>query len=417
MLDTELYSRILGIVAPWSVDRVELSDDAQVVTVSLSHDRSVPLHCPECNQSAPGYDRRQRQWRHLDTCQFTTIVSASVPRVQCPEHGVRQINVPWAESGSGYTALFEALVIDLRTATSTRRVAALIGLGWDAVDGILHRAVARGLARRTMTAPVHLGVDAIAVTRGHRYQTILSDQTSGAVLHVADDRTTDSFGAFLSTLTPAQREAIRTIAMDMWPAYICAAIAHIPEAEKKICFDKFHVAQHLSRAVDQVRRREHAVLLKAGDRTLTKTKYLWLRNPDHMTDAAFTKLEALSKARLKTARAWGLKETAMLLWTYVSRHWGRTGWMLWYNKAIRSRLEPIKKVARMIKKHLWGILNAMAQQRTNALAESINSRIARIKHQACGFRNPERMKTMIYFHLGQLDLYPTPLHSANSPTQ
>ena len=201
-----------------------------------------------------------------------------------------------------------------------------------------------------------------------------------------------------------------------WPAYISAAKAVIPEAEQKICFDKFHVAQYLSKAVDMVRRREHRSLLKQGKTTLKKTKYLWLRNPDTMSDQLYTELEQLSQLRLKTARAWSLKETAMHIWSYVSRHWGRTAWKLWYSKAIRSRLDPIKKVALMIKKHLWGILNAMHHKRSNGLAESINSRIVRIKHRACGFRNPERMKAMIYFHLGKLDLYPRNHLPEPSPT-
>lgn len=117
-----------------------------------------------------------------------------------------------------------------------------------------------------------------------------------------------------------------------WPAYISAAQAVMPQAEQKICFDKFHVAQHLSKAVDMVRRREHRSLLKRGKTTLKKTKYLWLGNPDTMSDQLYAELEQLSRLRLKTARAWSLKECAMYLWKYVSRHWGRTGWTLGITK-------------------------------------------------------------------------------------
>ncbi len=376
------------------------------MTVSVSCDLQAGLCCPVCGNNAPVYDHRQRKWRHLDTCEFSTVISASVPRVHCSEHGVKQIRVPWSEPNSRYSLAFEAWVVDLCRATSLTRVSTLTGLGWDAVDGIMQRAVERGLARRAAVEPVHLSVDEVAISKGHSYQTIISDQDTGAVLHVADGRTTESLQGFLESLSEPCRAGIETISMDMWPAYISAVKAVIPEVEKKICFDKFHVAQHLSKAVDMVRRREHRSLLKDGKTTLKKTKYVWLRNPDNMSEKLYTELEQLSQLRLKTARAWSLKESGMYLWKYVSRHWGKTGWTLWYNKAIRSRLEPIKKVARMVKKHLWGILNAMYHKRSNGLAESINSRIVRIKNRACGFRNPERMKTMIYFHLGKLDLYP-----------
>lgn len=405
----ELYRHIFGVEAPWHVTSVELRKNASEVVVTIVRTTKDAPVCPICGKPASGYDKRPRRWRHLDTCQFPTYVEADIPRVQCPEHGVRQVRVPWAEEGSGFTTLFESLVIDWLKCASTSEVARLMRLSWGTVDRIRQQAVARGLARRKATIIEHLSVDETSFEKRHEYVTVLSDQSTGAVVHVADDRTTESLLDYLQPLTDDQRSGIRTVSMDMWPAYINAVVAHVPDAEKKVCFDKFHIAQHLGRAVDQVRRTEHNALLKNSDERLKRTRYLWLSNPNTISEHRWEEFASLRSSTLKTARAWALKEEAMqVIQRYRSPSWAAKAWGWWFSWAMRSRLEPIKKAARMIKKHLWGILNAMKHGRTNALAESINSRIQRIKRQACGFRNRDRFRTAIYFHLGQLDLYPRP---------
>lgn len=407
MRDRELYSQILGISAPWRVVDVELSVDAGEVKVHVAVEPSAELSCPQCGGVAPRYDKRYREWRHLDTCQFRTILAAEVPRVKCPEHGVKQIEVPWAEPGSGFTALFEALVIDWLQEASINAVRRRLGLSWNGIDGIMQRAVRRGLARRDQEAGYrHLGVDETAFRKRHDYVTVVTDRDRGCVVYVSDDRKKESLEGFYAGLTDAQKAGLESVAMDMWPAYITATREAIPGAEEKIAFDKFHVAKHLGEAVDKVRRREHRELLKQGIEILKGTKHDWLTNPKNMGRSRKRSFGELLRTTLKTARAWAIKELAMSLWDYVSRTWAEKGWQRWYSWAIRSRLEPIKQAARMIKKHLWGIVNAIVLKADNGHAESINSKIKMIKIRSRGFRNKERFKTAIYFHLGGLDLYP-----------
>lgn len=408
MRDTDLYSQILGIAAPWSVALVELDTPKQTVTVHVRIDSTVALNCPGCGKPSPRYDRRQRQWRHLDTMQFQTILQADMPRVECPEHGVLQVRAPWSEEGSGFTALFEALVIDWLKAASVATVASYLGLGWKAVDGIMQRAVRRGLARRATSSPEHISVDETSFQRRHEYVTVVTDQSSGTVLHVADNRTAKSLAGFFEGLQKPQREAIRSVSMDMWPAYISTVREYVPDADERICFDKFPVAKYLGDAVDRVRRQEHRMLSAEGDDRLKKTRYRWLENPDRMSLKHWRAFEHLRSSALKTARAWAIKERAMCLWHYQSRTWATKQWKRWLSWAHRSRLEPVRKVATTIKTHLWGIINAIVLQRTNAAAESMNSRIQRVKARACGFRNRARFRTAIMFHLGGLDLYPRP---------
>ena len=409
MRDTQLYARILGVERPWRVTDVELDVEHDEVRVHVDHG-GEGLCCPQCGQAAPGYDRRERRWRHLDTCQYRTILVAQMPRVRCAEHGVRQIAAPWAEAGSRFTALFESLAIDWLGEASISAVARRLGLSWDEVDGIMQRAVDRGLLRRELAPPTHAAVDEVSSRRGHRYLTVVSDREGGTVQHVGRGRKQEALDAYYRQFDEAQLDQIESVTMDMWGPYIASTRAHVPDAEHKIAFDKFHVAQHLGDAVDKVRRAEHKQLRREGDQRLTGTRYLWLRHPQTIKDHDWRgPFATLRNSTLRTARAWAIKESAMMLWDYRSRTWARKGWTRWYAWAIRSRLEPVKRAARMIKRHLQGIVTAVVLRATHAMAESINSRIQWVKRLACGFRNEERFQRAIYFHLGALSLHPRPI--------
>ena len=406
MRDKDLYKEILGIQMPWTVTKVELSMAAGEVTVHVKQEAGEPQPCPHCGTPCPGYDHRSRTWRHLDTCQFKTLIVAQVPRVTCPTHGVVTVQVPWAESRSGFTALYEALVLDWLKEASIQAVARQLSLSWNAIAGIMQRAVTRGLARRTQESPTRIGVDETSFRKGHDYVTVVTDQKKGHVLHVAEERKTSSLTSYYDTLTDEQKAGIESIAMDMWPAYINATLEQIPEAENKIAFDKFHVAKYLGGAVDQVRKQEHKALMGEGCDDLKGTKYDWLTNLRNLSRKRQCTFKVLRASTLKTARAWAIKTLGMQLWHYVSRTWAEKGWKQWYAWAIRSRLAPIKKVARTIKKHLWGILNAIVLQASNGASESMNSRIQGLKVRSRGFRNKARYIQAIYFHFGGLDLYP-----------
>lgn len=409
MRDIDLYERLLGLRAPWHVEDVEFDREAGWVTIKIEASPDEQWCCPECNRPAPGYDQRPRRWRHLDTMQYYTVLEANVPRVRCPEHGVRSVTVPWAEPGSGYTAFFEALVIDWLQEGSVRAVARLLGLSWSAVDRIMQRAVKRGLARREAVKPTHLSVDETSFRKRHEYVTVVTDADRGQVLYVADERTRESLSGFYDGLGEIQRAGIRSVSMDMWPAYIGATEAALPNAHEKIAFDKFHVAQYLGNAVDNVRRQEHKALTREGDHRLKRSRYYWLRNPHNMSRVQRRHFTSLRDSSLKTARAWAMKEFAMDLWHYQSRTWAEKGWQRWIGWAQRCRLEPMKKVGQTVKRYLWGILNAIVLNANNGPAESMNARIQRVKRQACGFRNRERFRNAIYFHCGGLDLYPETL--------
>ena len=407
MLDSrQLYAALLGLTGPWAIDRVEMQEKAGEVHVWVALPKGERWVCPDCLAAAPIHDHQERQWRHLDTCQFKTFVHARVPRLNCPTHGIRQLTVPWGEPGSQFTALFEALAIDWLKQASVSAVAKHLRISWDEADGILSRAVRRGLMRRDVVAPRYVGVDETAFQRRHEYVTVVSDLERGIVLEVADDRRIESLDAFWQKLSPAEIESVAAVAMDMWGPYIHSTFEHLPDAESKIVFDKFHVAQHLGDAVDRVRKSEHRRLLAEGDTSLVRTKYDWLRHPGTLSHAEKCALAELRAHVQRLGRAWALKETAMKIFELSAPWAADRNFEAWLFLAMRSKLEPIKKVARMLRKN-WGLIrNYFVHRITNAGSEAMNTKIQQLKGRARGFRNRERFRRVIFFHCGGLDLYP-----------
>ena len=398
---------LLGLGSPWEILEIEQDRPNQTAKIHVQLPPTIQLCCPKCGKKCPGYDHRKRKWRHTKICDYRTVVVANVPRVHCPEHGVITISVPWADAQVQYTRQFEAHVIDLlHDATSHHAVAKRTGVSWTMISNIVDRAVERGIARKEQEKVEHICVDEIASKKGHNYVTIVSDPVRGKVLHVAQGRKIKSLVSYYNTCSTEQLDALKSVSMDMWPAYIRATQSCVPNADQKIAFDHFHVTKYIIGGVDTVRKQENAILKKEGILDLVGTKYDWLTNQENMSAKQKKRFYRLKTSSLKTARAWAMKEMNKKLWNYRSRTWARKGWMRWLGWLDRSRLDPMKKVSKTIKNHLWGIMNAIILNVNNGPAESMNSRIKAIKVRARGFRNQERFANAIYFHLGGLDLYP-----------
>lgn len=268
------------------------------------------------------------------------------------------------------------------------------------------RAVKRGLARRQAEPIARLGVDEKSFTRGHRYFTIVNDLSRSRVLFVSENRETQSLDEFWTSLTPEQLQSVEAVAMDMWDPYVNSTRKHLPGANSKIVFDKFHIAKHLAEAVDQVRRREHKQLKARGDDRLTGTRYDWLRHPARMEPEDRKEFAALRNSNLKTARAWALKEAMMAFFEYLYERPARKHFHWWQNWAARSRLKPMQEKAKLINRRFENIVTYLHHRITNAASESINSKIQWVKYTARGFRNKANFITAIYFHCGGLNLLP-----------
>ena len=407
MDSVELYRQLLGLTAPWMVERVELDVARQHVEVHVGHATGQRFACPECGQELSVYDHQaERVWRHLDSCQFLTYLHARPPRVSCPEHGVRQVALPWAQAGSRFTNLFEALAVDVLLAANVKRAAAILRITWDEAWHLMERAVMRGRAAKGGAMPQQIGVDEKAIAKGHRYMTLVCDLDEATVEYVGEERKEASLAAYFEAFPKECRENVEAISLDMWPAYINACRDKVPGADSKMVFDRFHIMRHVVEAVDKVRKQEHKALMKAGDATLTKSKYLWLTNPENMTNKARERFAELKTTELKTGRAWALKEALRELWDYKSLAWATKFWQRWYFWATHSRLAPMIEAAKLIARHLPNVLTYFTHRITNAVAEGLNSKIATVQKRACGYRNPNHFKIAVYFHCGGLNLYP-----------
>jgi transposase len=402
------YQQILGDTSPWVVDEVRLDVEQLVNEVRLAVSPEAIWACPQCHNRMHIKEWRTRRWRHLDSCQFKTILEAAVPLVECTEHGAQTVQVPWAEGSSRFTLFFERFAIQVLEACATARASELLAISWDEADGIKQRAVRRGLARREIIGLEYVCVDEKAVGRGQDYVTVVTGviNRKPQVLYVGDGRDEAALNGFWEWLGPEACALIKAVSMDMSPSYQKSARRYCLNAE--LIFDPFHLMKMLNGAVDEVRRQEVVMGTGAVQAALKQTRQMWLWGEENLPERHAARFDALKDSTLKTARAWRLKE----LWRTFKRcldvEDAHAFFHKWYVLVMQSKLESVKKVARTFKAHLAGIVSIFAHGFCNALAEGVNSRIQLLMQKSCGYRNRQRLKIDILFHFGGLNMDPLP---------
>jgi len=406
MNEREFYRVILGLGEPWEVQEVKVDAGGLKVEVRVGYREGTLWACPESRERLPVHDHVERSWRHLDTCQFETVLVCRVPRLRLGDGKVWTVPVPWAEKGSRFTRLFERLAVTvLQAARSLKQAAGWLRLDWDAVQRIMERAVERGLERRELEGLKHLGLDEKSFRRGQDYISVLTDLGSEPrVLEVAEGRRTEDALGLIRTLPEAQRAPVAAVAIDMSAAYAAAVREALPEAV--VVHDRFHVSKLLGEAVDQVRRAEHKALSAEGDERLKGSRYLWLWHPAELSGAKLEAFEALAYQNLRTARAYYHRIQFIGFWECATLAEAQLHFTQWYHEARRSQLDPIQKVALTLKEHLHGLLSYFNHRITNAVTEAFNSTIQSLKAAARGFRNFDHYRTRILFFLGRLNLHP-----------
>jgi len=408
-MDSELqkhYALLLGVGSPWEVKTVDLNLEAKKVEIELGWQWGAAAKCPECGRECSIHDcAPERAWRHLDTMQFITLIRARTPRADCPEHGVKTMQVPWAAPQGRFTLLFERFAVEVLLASaSVSQACALLGLSWDTAQEIMRRAVQRGLERRQLERLKYLGMDEKSFRRRQSYITLLTDLEESRVLDVVEERTAEAASQLWDTLSPEQKQGVEAVAVDMWEPFIQTIQTQVPDAD--IVHDKFHVSKYLGEAVDKVRRQEHKELLAQGDETLKGTRQLWLYNPQNLSPEQAEEFSALKDLHLKVARAWAAKELFSRFWDYQEEGWARRFFKDWSAWVSRSRLKPVVDVAQMLKRHLDNLLTYLKHHITNAVTEGLNSKIQSLKSAARGFRSFRNYRIRILFFCGKLNLYP-----------
>jgi transposase len=401
MRDNDLFQLALGITQPWFVASSGFDADKKRLDIQLDYKSGSRFDCPECKVAGcPVHDTIEKTWRHLDFFQHQAFLTARVPRITCTKCGVRLVTVPWARKGSGFTLLFEgfamALAMHLPIAVAAER---FLKITDKRLWRIVFHYVRAAIARMDLSAVKRVCIDETAAKRGHDYITLVVDIDGRRVVFVADGRSADTVRQFADHLEDRGGDAsrIKQACIDMSPAYISGVTENLTEAE--ITFDRFHVMKLLGDAVDDVRRAE----VKARPE-LKGTRYVWTKNSANLTAKQTSMLDTLSSTNLKTARAWRMRLGFQDIYAQPTRGWAELFFDKWISWAKRSRLEPMKAVARTMEKHRDGILAWFASRISNGLIEGINSLVQAAKAKARGYRSSETLKTVTYLIAGKLDL-------------
>jgi len=302
--------------------------------------------------------------------------------------------------------LFEVFAIRvLQAARSVEEARKRLGLNWHQLEDLKARAVQRGLARREEVGILHIGIDEKQFRSGHRSSSSLVDLGEGRVLDVVEERTEKACHTLIDqALTKTQQGQVTAVALDMWKAYANVVEVRLPGAA--IVHDRFHISQHLNKAVDQVRRQENKQLLLQGDERLKGRRYFWITNEENLREALRKTFAHLKSADLKVARAWAIKELFRDFWSYTYASCAQRHFDKWYSWAIRSRLAPIKAKASMIKNHLPNLMTYFQYPISNAVAEGLNSKIQTVKSNARGYRSFDGFRNSILFYCGGLHMTP-----------
>jgi transposase len=379
------------------VKSLDFSVEAKRLDIRVDFERGSSFPCPECGRPSKAHDTEEKTWRHLNFFQYAAYLTARVPRCSCDEHGVRQVQVPWARPGSGFTLLFEALLMVLVREMPVAAAARLLGEHDSRLWRVLHHHVDEARARVDMSQVSRIGVDETAARRGHDYITLFHDLDERKLLYGTPGRDHTVIQDFKADPIAHQGspEQIQEACIDMSNAFIKGLNQEFPEAH--LTFDRFHVMKLMGEALDAVRRQE------ARERPeLKRTRYFWLRNPENLKAEQRKRLRVLQGLNLRTAQAYQLKLTLQDFYEQSNLHAATTFLEDWCELAQASGLEPVKKVAQTLKERAAGVLRWFTERLTNGLLEGINSILQAAKAKARGYRTTRNLITIAYLLAGKL---------------
>jgi transposase len=379
------------------------------IEVRIEPHRSLRGKCSECRRPAPGYDRLpERWWRFVPLWGIVTWFLYAPRRVQCPEHGVVVEHIPWSEGKRPITKAMMGFLARWARHLSWRQTARSFQTSWEAVYRSVEWFVQWGLARRKLEGVQAIGIDEIHWGKGKRADNFLTvicqiDSHCRRLLWVGRRRTQATLRQGLSALGPTVVGGLRFVCSDMWRAYLKVIALKAPQALHVL--DRFHITMHLNQAVDQVRRAESGRLRgQPVAEKLKRMRWKLLRRGSRVRGRAKQRLCGLLRTKLATGRAWMLKETFQDFWRYRGLNWAAAFLDVWCTRALRSRIEPMKKVARMLRTHEELLLNWFRAKGeiSSGAVEGLNNKIRVVTRRSYGFRTFDAMEIALYHTLGRL---------------
>lgn len=398
MDDKGLIQVALGVQSPWFVKDINLDTSKKRMDIYLDFIKGSRFPCPVCNELSEIHDTKDRIWRHLDFFHYESYLHARVPRTKCKEHGVKLVNLPWSRPNTGFTLFFEALIVAMSDVMPVSAVADMVSLNEESVWRILAHYVKEALENVDLSDVDTIGIDEISVKKGHQYITLFYDFNETRVIHIEPGKGKDALKRFKKVMEDKiEPNQIKYISMDMSPAFISGAKEYFPDA--KVVFDKFHVVKMANDTIDKVRRKEYE-----KNKELGKTRFIWLKNPENLSEREIQKLHSIKNLDTKTAKAYQFRIALQRLWSIKHPYIVRKYFNKWYYWATHSNIDEIVKLAKTIDKHFSGIMEAIKRNLNNGVVEGMNNKIKTAFKRSYGFKTEKYRNTMIYLVAGKLDL-------------
>lgn len=380
--------------------------DRPTIEVEIEHRKNGRPICSGCGQVRPGYDRLPvRRFEFVPLWGIPVFFLYAMRRVDCPECGVKVEKVPWCDGKNHLTTTYRWFLARWAKRLSWQGVACAFRTTWENVYRSVQYAVSWGLAHRDLDGIEAVGVDEIQWQRGHRYLTLAYQIEDGMkrLLWVAEERTEDSLRGFFRTLSAEARGGIRFVCSDMWQPYLNVVAEQIGQAVHVL--DRFHIMQKMGDAIDKVRRAEAKRLERDGyEPVLKHSRWCLLKRPENLTDKQTVKLAELLEYNLQSVRSYLLREDFQRFWEYRRPGWARKFLQQWCTRTMRSKIEPMKQVARSLREHSDLILNWFRAQGTISAGtvEGLNNKAKLTTRKSFGFRTFDAAETALYHTLGAL---------------
>ena len=406
-----LFGVALGIVYPWEVTDVSFSPESNRLDIKIDFQRGAKFSCPVCGAPAPAYDTKEKSWRHLNFFQYEAYIHAWVPRVNCPNEGcgVKRVPVPWARTGSGFTLLFEALVMTMARDLPVNVMARLFSVTDTRLWRVINAYVGLARDKEDFSDVKRIGIDETSVKKGHDYVSFFFDLDKRKLLFGTKGKDNKTVKDFVADLKKhgGNPEQITDAAIDMSKAFIKGVKEQLPNAVPT--FDKFHLIKMMNEVMGKVRAEE----AKQFPEFLKKSRYLFLKNHENLTTEEQERIDSMIANQChKSVETYIHKLNLQNVYFAENRQEAETLLGLWHKKTSESTITRVQKVAKTVMTHWDGILSHFDSKLTSGFVEGINSLIQAAKARARGYRNAQNMISMAYLIAGKLKfngLYAQPI--------
>lgn len=396
-----LFSKALKLEHPWKITKVEFLEKEGKINIFIDFPKGSVFQCPKCKKEAKAYDTTEKRWRHMNFFQYTCYLVVRIPRIECSEDGIHQIEVSWARNGADFTFLFESFAMTLCREMPVNKVSQIIKADDNKLWRMMGYYTEAARQIEDYSKVNKIGIDETSKSKGHDYVSLFVDLDDKKTIFVVEGKGSETITEFKKDFAGHGGNPldVTDMSIDMSPAFIKGVEEEFPRAE--ITFDKFHIMKIINKAVDEVRKAE------VGEQEILRgQKYLFLKNRDNLTETqkeSLKAIESMPRLNLKTVRAYHIRENFQGIYREKTREEFEKGLKKWYFWATHSRIEAIKEAAYTIKRHWSGVLRWYDSKISNGILEGLNSLIQAAKAKARGYRTFKNLKTIIYMLTGKLD--------------